>query len=139
MMKVLLFDSFRCRMIYLITVLTFAVIDIPWLSYDKATLAFHICELLSFLVKHHTYRSKYFLLSSKISLKVVELLRCREGTVKLGKNPQSINEFNDIYVHYKLKKELFFFILFYLYILILILVSFSCIEVYSCLHRNEGL
>ncbi|PKY47306.1 DUF625-domain-containing protein [Rhizophagus irregularis] len=58
--------------------------EIPWLSYDKATLAFHICELLSFLIKQHTYRSKYFLLSSKISLKVVELLRCREGTVKLA-------------------------------------------------------
>ena len=75
----------------------FAVIEIPWLSYDKATLAFHICELLSFLVKQHTYRSKYFLLSSKISLKVVELLRCREGTVKLGKKLQCIDEFNDIY------------------------------------------
>ncbi|RIA89944.1 component of IIS longevity pathway SMK-1-domain-containing protein [Glomus cerebriforme] len=58
--------------------------EIPWLTYDKATLAFHICELLSFLVKQHTYRSKDFLLSSKISLKVVELLRCREGTVKLA-------------------------------------------------------
>ncbi|CAG8455223.1 16622_t:CDS:10 [Funneliformis mosseae] len=58
--------------------------EIPWLSFDKATLAFHICELLSFLVKQHTYRSKYFLLSSEISLKVVEFLRCREGTVKLA-------------------------------------------------------
>ena len=71
-------------------VLIFAVTEIPWLSYDKATLAFHICELLSFLVKQHTYRSKYFLLSSKVSLKVVELLRCREGTVKLGKHLEVI-------------------------------------------------
>ena len=76
--------------------------EIPWLSYDKATLAFHICELLSFLVKQHTYRSKYFLLSSKISLKVVELLRCREGTVKLGKyNSLSIKPFA--------KKKIYFF------------------------------
>ena len=82
-------------MIHLIIILTSVAIEIPWLSYDKATLAFHICELLSFLVKQHTYRSKHFLLSSKISLKVVELLRCREGTVKLGKNVKSINDFNN--------------------------------------------
>ncbi|KAL1922571.1 uncharacterized protein VTP21DRAFT_10110 [Calcarisporiella thermophila] len=54
------------------------------LSRDQATQAFHLCELLSFMIRQHTFRSKYFILSSNLLLKVALLLRSREKHLKLA-------------------------------------------------------
>jgi protein phosphatase-4 regulatory subunit 3 len=40
--------------------------------------------MLVFLVAQHTYRSKYFILGSNISLKVAVLLRIRDKWLRLG-------------------------------------------------------
>lgn len=55
------------------------------LGRDRANLCNHICELLSFAVKNHTYRSKYYILGSKIIEKMCLLLKCKETYVRLCK------------------------------------------------------
>ncbi|RIB17482.1 component of IIS longevity pathway SMK-1-domain-containing protein [Gigaspora rosea] len=54
------------------------------LSPDIAALCFHICELLSFVIRQHTFRSKYFVLSTDISSKICMLFRSTEKYVKLA-------------------------------------------------------
>ncbi|KAL1922484.1 uncharacterized protein VTP21DRAFT_10023 [Calcarisporiella thermophila] len=54
------------------------------LDREQSTLVFHNCELLSFMIRHHTFRSKYFVLSSNILIKVAHLFRCREKHLKLS-------------------------------------------------------
>ncbi|CAG8561644.1 31601_t:CDS:10 [Gigaspora margarita] len=54
------------------------------LSPDIAALCFHICELLSFVIRQHTFRSKYFVLSTDISSKICMLFRSSEKYVKLA-------------------------------------------------------
>lgn len=58
--------------------------DILQLSPDKAALCFHICELLSFIIRNHSFRSKYFILSTNITSKISLLFRTSEKYVKLG-------------------------------------------------------
>ncbi|KAI9343620.1 component of IIS longevity pathway SMK-1-domain-containing protein [Obelidium mucronatum] len=44
----------------------------------------HICEILAFTVKSHSYRSKYYILGSAITSKILLLLRAKETYVKLA-------------------------------------------------------
>ncbi|CAG8474974.1 1937_t:CDS:10 [Acaulospora morrowiae] len=58
--------------------------DILDLSPDKAALCYHICELLSFIIRQHTFRSKYFVISTNVTMKMCSLLKTRETYVKLA-------------------------------------------------------
>ncbi|BFZ63895.1 Platinum sensitivity protein [Saitoella coloradoensis] len=54
------------------------------LSQDRSALFTHLCELLCFFLRFHTFRSKYFVLSSNISAKVGALFKSSEKHVKLA-------------------------------------------------------
>lgn len=50
----------------------------------SSTLLMHLCELLCFFVKVHSFRSKFFILSSNISCKIVFLLAFSEKYLRLA-------------------------------------------------------
>ncbi|KAK9718188.1 Platinum sensitivity protein, variant 2 [Basidiobolus ranarum] len=54
------------------------------LSQSNLTLCYLLCELLCFFVRLHSFRSKYFVLSSNIFTKIVTLFKSREKHLKLG-------------------------------------------------------
>ncbi|ORX94442.1 DUF625-domain-containing protein [Basidiobolus meristosporus CBS 931.73] len=54
------------------------------LSPPKLAYCSLLCELLCFAVRSHSFRSKYFILSSNIFLKIITLFRSREKHLKLG-------------------------------------------------------
>ncbi|KAG5191708.1 hypothetical protein JKP88DRAFT_174161 [Tribonema minus] len=49
----------------------------------KACLA-HLCDLLSYCVRSHTYRMKYFVLRNHIVARVLRLARCRDKFLQLA-------------------------------------------------------
>lgn len=44
----------------------------------------HLCDLLCFFVAHHSFRSKFFILSSNVSVKVAALLRAKPKHLRLA-------------------------------------------------------
>ncbi|KAF7721217.1 Platinum sensitivity protein [Apophysomyces ossiformis] len=54
------------------------------MEHNQSELCVHICELLCFAVRQHSFRSKYLMLSSDCFVKIAQLLRCRETYVKLA-------------------------------------------------------
>ncbi|KAJ3107197.1 Platinum sensitivity protein [Phlyctochytrium planicorne] len=58
--------------------------EILQISSDLASTCSHICELLCFVVKQHSYRSKYYILGSNIIQKTLLLLRAKESYVRLA-------------------------------------------------------
>ena len=44
----------------------------------------HLCDLLCFFVIQHTYRSKFFIISTNVGTKVSLLLRAKPKHVRLG-------------------------------------------------------
>lgn len=57
------------------------VIDIT--SPAKSALFNHLCELLTFIMVHHHFRSQYWVISSDISMRVATLLFAREKHLRL--------------------------------------------------------
>ena len=57
------------------------VIDIT--SPSKSALFNHLCELLTFIMIHHHFRSQYWVISSDISIRVATLLFAREKHLRL--------------------------------------------------------
>ncbi|KAE8224253.1 hypothetical protein CF319_g2831 [Tilletia indica] len=51
---------------------------------SRSALFGHLCDLLSFTMVHHTFRSKYFLHNSQISRRVASLLSAREKHIRLS-------------------------------------------------------
>lgn len=45
----------------------------------------HLCDLLCFFVNQHSFRSKFFILSSSVTAKVAALLQARPKHIRLGK------------------------------------------------------
>ncbi|KAF9970448.1 Platinum sensitivity protein, partial [Actinomortierella ambigua] len=56
------------------------------ISFDRATSSVceSICQVLSFLVRHHSFRSKYYVLSSGIASKICLLLKNRDQHLRLA-------------------------------------------------------
>ncbi|KAI8622308.1 component of IIS longevity pathway SMK-1-domain-containing protein [Chytriomyces sp. MP71] len=50
----------------------------------RGALCAHICSLLCYMIKSHSYRSKYYVLGSSITAKVILLLRARESYIRLA-------------------------------------------------------
>lgn len=73
------------------------------LSLHDIALTGHLCDLLCFFVTHHTFRSKYFVLSSPIALNVAKLFPTKHKHLRLaalrffracvGKNDDFYNRF----------------------------------------------
>lgn len=57
---------------------------------ERSALFGHLCDLLCYVVLHHSFRSQYFVLTSEISRRVGSLLRCREKHIRLGECSLSI-------------------------------------------------
>ncbi|UZJ55095.1 hypothetical protein CBS101457_004415 [Exobasidium rhododendri] len=57
------------------------VIDIT--SPSKSALFNHLCDLLTFIIIHHHFRSQYWVISSDISIRVATLLFAREKHLRL--------------------------------------------------------
>ncbi|KAF9366040.1 Platinum sensitivity protein [Mortierella sp. NVP85] len=57
--------------------------DATSFSRPVATLCENICQILSFMVRHHSFRSKYFVLSCGVVNKVCLLLRNRDQHIRL--------------------------------------------------------
>lgn len=55
------------------------------LPITKIALYTHLCELLCFFVVNHSFRSKFFILSSSVTSKITRLLRARPKHIRLGK------------------------------------------------------
>jgi protein phosphatase-4 regulatory subunit 3 len=49
----------------------------------EVSLYSHLVETLCFFVRHHSYRSKYFLLTENLPSRVAQLLGCPEKHLKL--------------------------------------------------------
>ncbi|KAJ3088853.1 Platinum sensitivity protein, partial [Quaeritorhiza haematococci] len=80
------------------------------LDNDKAAICHHICELLSFSIRHHSYRSKYFVLGSNVTTKVALLLKARDTYLRLSalrvfRTCIGLND--EFYIRHVLKHELF--------------------------------
>lgn len=56
------------------------------LSLTKIALYTHLCDLLCFFVINHSFRSKFFILSSSVTVKVATLLRARPKHIRLGES-----------------------------------------------------
>ncbi|RUS19445.1 component of IIS longevity pathway SMK-1-domain-containing protein [Endogone sp. FLAS-F59071] len=54
------------------------------LTRETSTLCWHICDTLCFAIKHHSHRSKYFFLSTTVSVKIAQLFRTRDKHLKLA-------------------------------------------------------
>lgn len=54
------------------------------LSSSKIALYTHLCDLLCFCVINHSFRSKFFILSSSVTVKLTALLRARPKHIRLG-------------------------------------------------------
>ncbi|TPX33217.1 hypothetical protein SmJEL517_g03825 [Synchytrium microbalum] len=51
---------------------------------DRVAVCNHICELVCFMIKHHTYRSKFYLLNKLVLEKFVLLFKCKDVYVRLS-------------------------------------------------------
>ncbi|CAM9219297.1 unnamed protein product [Ascophyllum nodosum] len=70
----------------------------------------HICDLLSFCVRSHTYRMKYFVLRNNVVSRVLRMLSCREkylqlSAVRFFRSCVGIKD--DFYNRYLVKNNLF--------------------------------
>ncbi|KAF1829273.1 DUF625-domain-containing protein [Decorospora gaudefroyi] len=53
------------------------------LSMEEVSLYAHLVEVLCFFIRQHSYRSKYFILSEGLALRVAQLMGCPEKHLKL--------------------------------------------------------
>lgn len=58
--------------------------DGPDISLHDVALCGHLCDLLCFFVSHHSFRSKYFVLSSPVSKNVAKLFNTRHKHLRLA-------------------------------------------------------
>lgn len=63
------------------TPMTGALLELP---ITKIALYTHLCELLCFFVINHSFRSKFFILSSSVTPKIAILLKARPKHIRLG-------------------------------------------------------
>ncbi|KAI8885277.1 DUF625-domain-containing protein [Backusella circina FSU 941] len=54
------------------------------MSLDQAQLCLYICDLVSFIVRQHQFRSKFILLQKDRFLKIAQFYRCKQICIKLA-------------------------------------------------------
>ncbi|KAJ3066540.1 Platinum sensitivity protein [Podochytrium sp. JEL0797] len=74
----------KCILLLAAPMYSFDATTVVELRDPQSTLCAHICSLLSFIVKSHSYRSKYYILGNSITMQIVHLLRAPETHVKLA-------------------------------------------------------
>lgn len=75
----------------------------------EIALCCHLCDLLCFFVLHHTFRSKYFVLSTSISTHVAKLLTARPKHLRLAAIRffrACVHKTDDFYNRFLIKNEL---------------------------------
>jgi protein phosphatase-4 regulatory subunit 3 len=54
------------------------------LSIQQINLYVHLVEVLCFFIRQHSFRSKYFILSEGLAVRVAQLMECPEKHLKLS-------------------------------------------------------
>jgi protein phosphatase-4 regulatory subunit 3 len=57
--------------------------DMTSLSFSESQLIAHLVEMLCFFIRTHSYRTKFFLISEGMALRVVQLFKCPEKHLQL--------------------------------------------------------
>lgn len=81
-------------------------LDLPL---TEVALCCHLCDLLCFFVLHHTFRSKYFVLSTTVSTHVSKLLTARPKHLRLAAIRffrACVHKTDDFYNRFLIKNEL---------------------------------
>ncbi|KAK4052875.1 Platinum sensitivity protein [Microbotryomycetes sp. JL221] len=74
----------------------------------------HLCDLLCFFINHHTFRSKYFMLSTSVATNVSKLFLARHKHMRLAALRvlrATVNKNDDFYNRFLIKNDLFKFVL----------------------------
>jgi len=58
---------------------------------QEVSLYAHLVEVLCFFIRQHSFRSKYFILSEGLAVRVAQLMDCPEKHLKLSKFFPGIN------------------------------------------------
>jgi protein phosphatase-4 regulatory subunit 3 len=53
---------------------------------QEVSLYAHLVEVLCFFIRQHSFRSKYFILSEGLAVRVAQLMGCPEKHLKLSKS-----------------------------------------------------
>ncbi|KAG5517964.1 hypothetical protein PMAC_000419 [Pneumocystis sp. 'macacae'] len=79
------------------------------INFTSSALLMHLCELLCFFVKVHSFRSKFFVLSTNISCKIASLFMFPEKYICLGgiKSQTCIGLNDEFYSRHFIKHNLF--------------------------------
>ncbi|ORY90176.1 component of IIS longevity pathway SMK-1-domain-containing protein [Leucosporidium creatinivorum] len=80
------------------------------LSTPTVALCTHLCDLLCFFISHHTFRSKYFVLSSAIGTHIAKLFSTKHKHLRLAALRffrATINKNDDFYNRFLIKNDLF--------------------------------
>lgn len=80
------------------------------LSVQQVALCGHLCDLLCFFVSHHTFRSKFFVLSSSLGTHVVKLFYTRHKHLRLAALRflrATLAKNDDFYNRFLMKNDLF--------------------------------
>jgi protein phosphatase-4 regulatory subunit 3 len=54
---------------------------------QEVSLYAHLVEVLCFFIRQHSFRSKYFILSEGLAVRVAQLMGCPEKHLKLSESP----------------------------------------------------
>jgi protein phosphatase 4 regulatory subunit 3 len=55
------------------------------LTIQEVSLFSHLVEVLCFFIRQQSFRSKFFILSQSLAVRVAELMRCPEKHLKLSR------------------------------------------------------
>ncbi|SCV68346.1 BQ2448_467 [Microbotryum intermedium] len=80
------------------------------LSVPRIALCAHLCDLLCFFIAYHTFRSKYFVLSSSVATNVAKLFHTRHKHLRLAALRffrACIQRNDDFYNRFLIKNDLF--------------------------------
>lgn len=100
----------NCILLLLTPILELPEVGVPDLSLHDIALCGHLCDLLCFFVSHHSFRSKYFVLSSSLSKHVSILFRTRHKHLRLAALRYfraCIGKSDDFYNRFLMKHDLF--------------------------------
>ncbi|KAI8138592.1 component of IIS longevity pathway SMK-1-domain-containing protein [Fennellomyces sp. T-0311] len=59
-------------------------IEVLELTRDQSDLCVFLCDLICFVIRQHSFRSKYLMLSTDCFVKIMQLYRCRQAHLKLA-------------------------------------------------------
>ncbi|KAK4055090.1 Platinum sensitivity protein [Microbotryomycetes sp. JL201] len=80
------------------------------LSTTKVALCGHLCDLLCFFINHHSFRSKYFFLSTNVASSTAKLFSAKQKPLRLGAMRvlrATVNKNDDFFNRFLIKNDLF--------------------------------